>query len=63
MIGSDQFLAELFRGTQGQIYVCALRNNKSKLQPGEVAHIITSRDRQGAFGPIKRERSIRGVIG
>jgi len=26
---------------QGQIYVCALRNNKSKLQPGEVAHIIT----------------------
>ena len=41
MIGSDQFLAELFWGTQGQIYVCALRNNKSKLQPGEVAHIIT----------------------
>jgi hypothetical protein len=31
MIGRDHFLAELFRGTEGQIYVCALRNNKSKL--------------------------------
>jgi hypothetical protein len=41
MIGGDHFLAELFRGTKGQIYVCALRNNKSKLQPGEVAHIVT----------------------
>jgi hypothetical protein len=37
----DRFLAELFRGTEGQIYVCALRNNKSKLQSGEVAHVIT----------------------
>jgi len=63
MIGSDQFLAELFRGTQGQIYVCALRNNKSKLQPARSPISSPSRDRQGAFGPIKRERSIRGVIG
>jgi hypothetical protein len=39
--GSDHFLAELFRGTQGPIYFCVLRNNKSKLQSGEVAHIIT----------------------
>jgi len=29
--GSDHFLAELFRGTQGPIYFCVLRNNKSKL--------------------------------
>jgi hypothetical protein len=37
----DDFLREQFRGTKGPIYFCALRNNKSKLQPGEVAHIIT----------------------
>ena len=37
----DDFLPELFRGTEGPIYLCALRNNKSKLPPGEVAHIIT----------------------
>jgi hypothetical protein len=40
-VGGDHFLAELFRGTEGLIYVCALRNNKSKLQSGEVAHIVT----------------------
>jgi hypothetical protein len=29
MAVGDDFLAELFRGTEGPIYVCALRNNKS----------------------------------
>jgi hypothetical protein len=37
----DDFLPELFRGTEGLIYFCALRNSKSKLPPGEVAHIVT----------------------
>jgi AAA domain/Primase C terminal 2 (PriCT-2) len=37
----DDFLREQFRRTEGLIYVCALRNNKSKLQSGEVAHIVT----------------------
>jgi hypothetical protein len=41
MAVGDDFLAELFRGTEGLIYVCALRNNKSKLQSGELAHIVT----------------------
>jgi len=41
MAGGDDFLPELFRGTEGLIYFCALRNSKSKLPPGEVAHIIT----------------------
>jgi hypothetical protein len=41
MIGGDHFLSELFRGTEGLIYVCALRNNKSKLRSGEIAHIVT----------------------
>jgi len=65
MIGSDQFLAELFRGTQGQIYVCALRNKIIRANCSRARSPISSpsRDRQGAFGPIKRERSIRGVIG
>ena len=40
-VSGDHFLAELFRGTKGLIYVCALRNNKSKLQLGELAHIVT----------------------
>jgi hypothetical protein len=39
--GIDDFLREQFRRTEGAIYFCALRNNKSKLPPGEVAHIIT----------------------
>jgi hypothetical protein len=37
----DDFLPALFRGTKGLIYFCALRNSKSTLPPGEVAHIIT----------------------
>ena len=37
----DDFLREQFRRTEGLIYVCALRNSKSKLPPGEIAHIIT----------------------
>jgi len=41
MIGGDDFLREQFRGTKGLIYFCALRNNTSKLQLGEVAHILT----------------------
>jgi len=41
MIGGDDFLREQFRGTEGLIYFCALRNNTSKLQLGEVAHILT----------------------
>jgi len=41
MAVGDDFLPELFRGTKGLIYFCALRNSKSKLPPGEVAHIIT----------------------
>jgi hypothetical protein len=41
MASGDDFLPELFRGTEGPIYLCALRNNKSKLPSGEVAHIIT----------------------
>jgi hypothetical protein len=41
MIGGDDFLREQFRGTKGLIYFCALRNNTSELQPGEVAHILT----------------------
>jgi hypothetical protein len=40
-VGGDDFLPELFRGTEGPIYFCALRNNNSKLQSGEVAHIAT----------------------
>jgi hypothetical protein len=35
------FLSEIFRGTQGQIYFCALRNSDSKLQKGELDHIVT----------------------
>jgi hypothetical protein len=41
MAVGDDFLPELFRGTEGLIYFCALRNSKSKLPPGEVAHIVT----------------------
>src|SRR6516165_7046229 len=41
MAVGDDFLPELFRGTKGLIYFCALRNSKSKLPPGEIAHIIT----------------------
>jgi len=41
MIGGDDFLREQFRGTKGSIYFCVLRNYTSKLQLGEVAHIIT----------------------
>jgi hypothetical protein len=41
MAVGDDFLPELFRGTKGLIYFCALRNSRSKLPPGEIAHIIT----------------------
>jgi len=41
MAVSGDFLPELFRGTKGLIYFCALRNSKSKLPLGEVAHILT----------------------
>jgi hypothetical protein len=41
MIGTHGFLLELFRGTEGPIYVCALRNNKSQMPSGELDHIIT----------------------
>jgi hypothetical protein len=41
MAVSDDFLPALFRGTKGLIYFCALRNSKSKLPLGEVAHIVT----------------------
>jgi len=39
--GIEDFLREQFRGTKGLIYFCAIRNNKSKLRSGEVAHIVT----------------------
>jgi hypothetical protein len=38
-IGSA-FLAEYFRGTAGCVYVGAIRNSDSKLQRGEIAHIV-----------------------
>ena len=38
--GSD-FIREYFRGTKGKVFICAIRNPKSKLRRGEVDHIIT----------------------
>ena len=38
--GSD-FIRQYFRGTQGKVFICAIRNPKSKLRRGEVDHVIT----------------------
>jgi hypothetical protein len=36
-----EFLREYFRGTDGRIYLGAIRNPKSKLGRGEIAHLVT----------------------
>jgi hypothetical protein len=38
--GSD-FVREYFSRTKGKVYLCAIRNPKSKLRRGEINHIIT----------------------
>ena len=35
------FLREYFRGTEGRVYLSALRNSKSKLKRGELANQVT----------------------
>ena len=38
---SSDFLREYFHGTEGRIYIGALRNPKSALPHGEIDHITT----------------------